>query len=302
MATTNSSTTSWRRKAARTPPPTPFLARCASKGHAVNAIESRHPPYFRGKLMTRRLAMVLLLLWSFAASAAQTDLLDIGEGAVVLSFTSEYGPIWAALLLVDGSTGTGWCSAQGKPHPNEIVIELPQLSELTAIALDNTGNQEGGYAGISAKHVEIHASTKSAKEGYQKISAVEVPRSGRNEVSLPATRAKWLKFVILSNWGNADFTELMELEAYGKPLETAKTAEVSGVYRTNYTPMLLEQSGSNVYGCYGSGTSLAGSFNGRVLQMEWRQGDGSRRGSTVMVLSDDNKFLNGLWYENGSYG
>lgn len=231
-------------------------------------------------------------------AAAQTDLLDIAAGAVVLSFSSEYSPAWAALLLIDGSTKTGWCN--GKPNPNTIVIELPRITELSTIVLDNTDTPESSYPGISARHVEIHASTTSSTDGFQKIATLEAAQGKRKEFPLAPTKARWLRLIILSNWGHAQYTELMELEANGKPLEEVKAAAISGVYVTNYGPLLLKQFGSNVYGCYGGGNTVWGSFNGRVLQAEWRH-SGSRIGTAMMVLSSDNEFLNGLWYEHGSY-
>lgn len=233
--------------------------------------------------------------------AAENDLLDLAAGSVVLSYTSQYSSAWSAILLVDGTTKTGWCN--GKPNPNAIVVELPQVTALTSIALDNTGVNEKGYPGISAKDVELYVSSTSPKSGFEKIATLQGAQGTRKEFPLAKpVNARWLKFVVLSNWGNAQYTELMELEAYGQPAEPQKAAPISGVYSTNYGPMFLKQSGANVYGCYGAGNSLAGSINGRAVQMEWRHSGGSRSGSAIMVLSSDNSFLNGLWYENGSFG
>jgi len=90
------------------------------------------------------------------------------------------------------------------------------------------------------------------------------------------TTARWLKFVIRSNWGNASYTELMELEAYGQP--------VSGP--VSQAPLTLTLSGMTVTGCYynGAGT-LSGTTDGRVVQFEWRQDGGKRVGTAMMVLS-----------------
>ena len=46
------------------------------------------------------------------APAERVDLLDIANGAVVLSKSSEYGGAqWSALALLDGTPSLGWCSA-----------------------------------------------------------------------------------------------------------------------------------------------------------------------------------------------
>jgi len=238
------------------------------------------------------------------ASNERLDPLDLANGAVVLSKSSEYGVTqWSALALLDGTPNVGWCSGENAPFPHQFLIELAHPISLESIALDNVQNQEANYAGISAKDVELWASNTSPTEGFVKVLQVQLPKAVRQEFKLAApTPARWLKIVILSNWGHPQFTELMELEAFGQPLPGAAVqAPLSGIYKTNYGLIQFDQSGNSVKGCYyeGQGT-FNGTTDGRVVQCEWRQDGGKRFGTALMVLSAKGDFINGFWYENGN--
>ncbi len=247
-------------------------------------------------------AVVALLVCAVAfGQAPRTNILELINGTVVASASSEYGG-WEARFMLDGSTARGWCSEKGKPLPHAIVLELAQPYALTSVAVDTTGDQEPGYPGISAKTVVVSGSTTSATGGFSELATVRVPKGGRGESALakPAV-ARWLKFEVTANWGNADYTEIMELEGYGTPSGPAPSVNVTGVYQTNYGPLRLEQDGGLVRGCYYNGAAqIDGSVKGRVLQAEWRQDEGKRVGTVVMVVSSGGDVLNGVWYRNGA--
>jgi outer membrane protein OmpA-like peptidoglycan-associated protein len=249
-----------------------------------------------------------LMLWAMAAAAApdagspkaRTNILSVASGAVLVSFTSEYGG-WNALYVLDGSPSAGWCSAQGKPLDNAFVVELPQRHRVDAVAIDNTTAQSA-FPGISVRHVEVWVSVKSATEGFSQVASGEAQQLSRTELALPKdTQAQWLKLVAKDNWGNAQYSELMELEAFGEPVGPAPArATVDGVYATNYGPLELKQSGTAVTGCYSSGGGqVIGASDGRVLNLQWVQDQGTRSGVAVMVISPHGESLNGLWYEAG---
>jgi outer membrane protein OmpA-like peptidoglycan-associated protein/ankyrin repeat protein len=234
-----------------------------------------------------------------AAADPKTNLLEFANGAVLLSVSSTYNAEWGILNLADGSTKYGWASAKNAAFPHTLVFELPQTHAITSIAVDNTGDQSASYPGISSKGIAVYGSTTSATEGFTKLVSFEAQRGGRTEVNLNApVTVQWLKFVVDSNWGNPEFTEIMEVEAYGQPVGPLPKVDVSGVYQTNYGPLRIEQDDTNVAGCYDyRGGSLSGSLHGRVMQMEWRQDEGRRVGTAILVLSSTGDALNGVWFE-----
>jgi len=251
---------------------------------------------------TTLVVLVSLLCGGAVAQTPRTNVLELANGAAVGSASSTFGGSWGPLSLTDGSTRSGWCSAQGAPLPHSIVIELPQAYSLTSVAVDATGDQEAGYPGISAKTVVVYGSMASASAGFSELVTVRVPKGGRGEAALPAgTVVRWMRFEVAANWGNAEYAEIMELEAYGTPSGPPPTADVTGVYETNYGPLRLEQQGGQVWGCYYEGKAdVEGSIKGRVMQAEWREDEGRRTGTVVMVLSSSGDALNGVWYENGA--
>jgi outer membrane protein OmpA-like peptidoglycan-associated protein len=250
------------------------------------------------------LVSVALVAPGAEAQPRRTNILELANGAVITSVSSTYGSNWGPLNLVDGSATLGWCSAQSAPLPHSIVIELPQSYALTSVAVDTTGDQESGYPGISAKTVAVYGSTTSDSDGFGLLSTLNVPQGGHKEATLsrPVT-AQWLKFVVTANWGNAEFTEVMELEGYGKPVGEPPKVDVSGVYETNYDLLRLEQDGTRVVGCYDHREGrISGNLLGRVLQGEWQEDNGQRFGTAVMVRSVQGDALNGVWYERGQLG
>lgn len=248
---------------------------------------------------------VLVVAVIFSSSpllaSQDNDLLDLDSGALVLSATTQYGGRWNAQSLLDGAEVTGWSSTKGYPYPNTLVIELPRQYLLTSFVIDNTGADESGFPGISARHFVLYASTDSQDEGFELVLSSEAAKGERKVFELEEpTEARWLKFAILSNWGNAAHTQVMELEAYGEPVGTVpRQMPLHGIYSTKFGLMRLEQRGSLVIGCYdGDNGTLAGRTNGRLLKFRWWE-NGPNAGTAAMVLSADGSSLNGLWYQRG---
>jgi len=236
----------------------------------------------------------MLLAWS---QTRGEDLLDLEAGAVILSATSEYDS-WPALALLDHNPYTGWASRRGRVAPNTIVIELPQTYVLEVFVFDNTRAQEIEYPGISARQIEIWFSTRGAEHGFEHVATVQATQGGREQFPLPVgSEARWVRLVVQSNWGNEEFTEIMELEAYGSPVgEASEPRPVSGTYLTNFGPLYLEQSGERVRGCYDDGTAVvSGRLEGRMMRLDWRDKSGS--GLALLMVSSGGEFLNGLWYQ-----
>ncbi len=231
------------------------------------------------------------------------DPLDLASGAVIVEFSSQYGGgEWSAMATIDGTTKTGWSSAQGAPFPHRFVIELARRLRLTTFTIDNSTAQESGYPGISAKDIEIQVSASSAAAGFRRVLLGQARRGARTVFRLPpGTEARWLAVLVHSNWGHQEYTEIMEFEAAGAPVGAPPPRPpVSGVYGSNYGPILISQQGGFAGGCYYGGSGwLTGSTDGRVLKLEWRQDHGRRFGATIMVLTSAGDFLNGLWYEGG---
>lgn len=169
------------------------------------------------------LIVVLLFAITSIGGAEQTDLLDSNAGASIVSASTEYSAGWGAPKLIDQTTAYGWCSAQGAALPHIIVIQLGKTAAISEFAIDNTGAQEDGYPGISARQFDLYASTQS-DSGFQLVLSGEAAKGARKSFSSFHSnfKANFLKLVILSNWGNESYTEIMELDAFGEPISPEK--------------------------------------------------------------------------------
>jgi len=238
------------------------------------------------------------------ADGSSSDVLNLASGAVVLSHSSQYNEEWAAMLLLDDTIEHGWSAAEGASFPHEVLIELEEQTTLDSIALDNTTAEEDEYPGISARDFEIWVSTEGPDAGFSKALEEEAAQGRRSTFAFPEpTSARWMKLVIHSNWGHDAYTELMELEGYGRSeTDRSNRVSISGVYETNYDLMQIEQRGTRIYGCYDfRGGTLVGSIDGAVAQFEWRHEVGGDTGTAIMVLSRSGEALNGLWYQDEEY-
>lgn len=227
------------------------------------------------------------------------DLLDLANGAIIVSATTEYDQSrWSALSTIDGTTQTGWASANSAVANTEFLIELADETALTEFVIDTRGVDGAGRA---ARHFKLSGSTTSASAGFELVYEGEAADEARNAFAIAnAAPARWLRLEIADNWGASDYTEIMELEAYGAVTKKTEYASVSGVYDTNYDLLRLEQNGRAVAGCYDWDHGvLTGDTDGRVIRFEWRE-DGPQIGTAIMVLTADAGFLNGLWYERGA--
>ncbi len=239
-----------------------------------------------------------------AAAEKRTDLLDFANGAVMLDHSSEYDGGWTGLNLIDSTAVTGWCSGTGSPFPHTALFELPQTYDITSVAVDNTGAQDGQYPGISAKEIRVFGSPVASDKNMVLLATLTLAPGQRQEVALKkSVNCLWLKFVVVSNHGHAQFTEIMELEAYGKPSAPLPKVDVTGTYQTNYDLLTLKQTGNVVKGCYNKGDGrLNGSLAGRVLQCQWWEKASHRTGSALLVLAASGSAINGIWFENGKVG
>lgn len=238
------------------------------------------------------------------ASAQEMNALALSNGAVLKSYTSEYGgrgsSEWIALALIDGNPAVGWSSEQFKSAPNEFLFELEMDFSLQSFSFDNTRTDEPTHPGISAKSIEVHVSADSETGPYQKLVSGEIAAGKVSEVALPEpVTARWVKLVIAGNGGHQEYTELMEFSAFGTPLEErAPSQNFSGVYDTNWGRFFLKHRDGELDGCYDHDS---GTFSGKqvdgLMNIEWRE-TGDQSGSAALAITDDGTSFSGLWYEN----
>ncbi|HEX3809342.1 MAG TPA: OmpA family protein [Rhizomicrobium sp.] len=250
-------------------------------------------------------AFLFAISAAFAADVAKPSSdMDVGafaNGALIESASSDYGGGWRAIQMLDENASTGWATEKGAKGPFEIVIALPERSEIHAVEFD-TASADG--EGRSAKNVDVYISDQSVGAGYALLDSVSLKQADnqRFDVAKPLA-GRWLKLVIKSNNGDADYAEIMNFRAFGTQLTHTPLPNVSGTYSSpQYGDFHLAQDGAQLSGCYEHDFGLVqGGLEGRLMRLTWTQGEkGETHGPAVMVLKPDGKTFHGMWSNDGS--
>jgi outer membrane protein OmpA-like peptidoglycan-associated protein len=257
-------------------------------------------------MMTRFRVFVAACILSVSTMNAQvpppdSNLAAFASGALVESTTSEYGGGWLARWITDENPATGWSSAQSAPGPFAIVISLAGRSELHALEFD-TASVENEKRG--AKDIEVAISDTSATAGFAPITTVALkPSADRQRFPLPKPAAgRWIKVTLKSNFGDTDYTQLMDFRALGKVLAPpAMPANLSGTYHSAlFGDFHLQQAGAGLSGCYEhkDGT-FTGGAESAFMRLTWHETP-DRSGPAIMVMTRDGKGFEGWWADEGS--
>lgn len=242
-----------------------------------------------------------------ATGPGTLNALALENGAVLVTDGGSYGgpepgAEWSSWALADGSEAKGWCSPQGKPTGLAFVWELDTTWRLETVAISTRNVQDADYPGISARSVEIWTADGGA---FKKTGTFEIGKQARKEFPLPkGTTAREVKIVVTGNHGNAEFTEIAEVELLGARAGAVAPPKLAGDWVTRYGGMRFVLDGESVHGCYDftAGATVEGSLAGRTAQVEWVEpGEGSvRRGTAIFSVVADGGRLWGVWYEGGA--
>ncbi len=254
----------------------------------------------------------VLMLFGVASSAAaplpasqDINLSAFANGALRESASSEYSGSWEARWITDENPQTGWAPEKGANGPFEIVISLPERSEIHALEFDTASvDGDGGLRG--AKDIDVLVSDTSATAGFAPLTSVALkPGKDRQHFNLGKPGAgRWIKLVFRSNNGDPDYTELMEFRALGTQLtQTPLPTNLSGTYSSaNFGNFHLQQDGAHLRGCYEHSEGLVqGGLESHLMRLTWYQ-SGGVHGSAIMVLKRHGKGFEGWWNEAGDSG
>jgi outer membrane protein OmpA-like peptidoglycan-associated protein len=236
--------------------------------------------------------------------AERLDALDFDNGAILIKETGSYASgiaSWSAWHLTDGNEGAGWCSPKGAPVGSTFEWDLDTTWDIQAFAVSTRNMQEGGYPGISAKAVELWLDGGGS---WRKVGTFQIGKLERKEYPLPAgSRARQVRLVVAGNHGNAEYTEIAEIDLFGTRATPAATARIAGNFKTNYGPLRFVQEGEEVFGCYDWADVAAvwGTVVGRNARVVWyeERGASAREGTATFALAPGGDRIWGVWYEGG---
>jgi outer membrane protein OmpA-like peptidoglycan-associated protein len=239
--------------------------------------------------------------------AAESNLLSWGAGAVVVTAPPSYADTgsWSPESLLDELPNTGWATKDGDLTPKVMVFEMAEKSTISSVAFD-TAQVENAERGAKDVKVEISDSKDGAYTVIATESLAKVKDHQKFALKTPAT-GRYVRLTVLSNWGDAKYMELMNIYAYGRPLEKGPLPDNSGMFTSSFGKFHMQQTGSAVNGCYewDGGLIENGGFEGRVLRFTWTQDNGTaprRGGPAMMIFSDDGQSFIGYWWGDSANG
>jgi outer membrane protein OmpA-like peptidoglycan-associated protein len=237
-----------------------------------------------------------------SAPSADINLTAFANGALVESSTSDYGGSWVARWITDENPATGWASVKGAAGPFAIVISLPERSEIHSLEFDTASTENAARA---ARDIDVSMSDLSASDGFATVATVSL-KSGADKQAFALPKAgsgRWIKLTITTNHGDPDYTELMEVRAFGKQLtQTPVPTNLSGTYHSDaFGDFHLQQDGAALSGCYEHKSGLVqGGAEAHLMRLTWREVDNS--GPAIMVVARDGQHFVGWWATQGSSG
>ena len=238
------------------------------------------------------------------SGASSVNLLSWGAGALIVQAPPSYSVSgnWSPDALLDELPNTGWATQVGDLTPKVFIFELAVRSQITSLGFD-TAQVENRGRGAKDVKVEISDSKDGGFTQIASPSLAPVTDHQRFVLKTPAA-GRYLRLTVLSNWGDNQYMEIMDVYAYGKPLVQQALADNSGTFSSDYGDFHMQQTGATVNGCYEHADGLIenGGFDGRVLQFTWSesQSDGSRRGGPAMLtFADDGQSFTGFWWNEG---
>ena len=276
--------------------------RCASQSGDDTIAQRNLTSGRQAALRCIPLAAAALLMFSAARAedAAPVDLLAFSNGALIERTSAPYDDSWHGIWLLDEDVHTGWANDVSIKPPFEIIISVPDQSRFTRFVFDTASVETPERA---AKDIDIFISDQSTPAGFTNVMSVKLgPASdGQGFDAPPGTVGRWLKFVLKSNYGDAQYVEVMNLHGFGVPIAVSPLPSVSGTYESEaYGKFHLAQSGAQLTGCYEyKGGLVQGGLEAHLMRLTWSEENGAKSGPAVMVATRDGRGFHGLWRLDG---
>lgn len=210
---------------------------------------------------------------------------------------------WTGRAMIDEKFETGWCSQRGFEGEKSFIFELSEDYHIDELKFYNS--KDPTYFGLNSKKITIEYSKKGPYSGYKKVGSFILQQHKSTTFEIPSFSARWIKLTIHSNYGNSEYTELMEFEALGYfDRMRTKAIDLKGSWETNFgTVSLNENEHGLLYGCFkhSHGEIVTEGVYRRKLNIKWAEPSVEVYGWAVLVLNKEGEAISGIWgYEDDS--
>jgi outer membrane protein OmpA-like peptidoglycan-associated protein len=234
--------------------------------------------------------------------APELNLLAFSSGALIERASSDYGGGWNPMGLIDEDPARGWATEKDARVPFEVVISLPERSEIRRFEFDTASVESPDR---SAKDIDILMSDESATAGFKPVLSVKLKPDADAQKFAPRAPGvgRWVKLVVKSTHGSTEYAEIMDVRGYGIELTSTPLPNVSGTYDSpQFGQFHLSQNGAQLSGCYEhKGGLLQGGLEAHLMRLQWSEED-SGKGPALMVMTRDGKGFKGFWRRDDETG
>lgn len=255
---------------------------------------------------------LITIAWFCFGQNTSYNALSLRSGCRLLSNPGAYTPTrnttarideWSAEAIIDENGSNGWCSSQYKTSSLVFLFELSEVHDVERLDFDNSCQQQ--YSGICAKDVLVEASLVSSVEGFTTVGKFTLEQYKKNSFTINTLKTRWLRVTIINNYGNREWTELMEIAAIGKfsNYELSASPNIVGEWSSNWDWVSMKMNDNGyIYGCYkyNNGTLSAGTVNRRVFEFEWEEKIVKTHGWATLVINEEENRVTGIWGFNNN--
>ncbi|HEX2962330.1 MAG TPA: OmpA family protein [Ignavibacteriales bacterium] len=168
------------------------------------------------------LFLAILFASGYAQQASENNLFDYNRGVRVVDFSSNYEDRWDVQNILENTPmptygdWPAWCTAQNAPFPHFVTVDLSRTEWIDILIFNNKiPDESGGWKGISAKDIDVYISGRSKDEGFVKAASFRLENNVSHQVvKITPVEARWVKFVVNSNYGHPEYTELGQLGGF----------------------------------------------------------------------------------------
>ncbi|HEY2091369.1 MAG TPA: discoidin domain-containing protein [Thermoanaerobaculia bacterium] len=223
-----------------------------------------------------------------AAPVARPNLMDLAQGACVVSRTAELDLEHSALRLIDDANSTGWVTPAEDPAQS-VVLSLPARARIDRVGIVST------RVGASARDLQIDFSLDGVGfNGGVMLKAKQV--EGPQDLPVaPAVEAQYVRLTTLN--GHGPHVLIRSLVVNGAFLAQPTAGAIDGCWSVNGQPATFHSDHAAATGYGGpNGMTLDGGSDGRFYRFAWTRD--KQYGLAALSVTPDGKHLGAIvWHE-----
>lgn len=221
------------------------------------------------------------------AAPAAVNLLQLSNGASVVSRTAEYWYETTAAHAMDGDDLSHWASPPAGAEQT-LVVAFPARSRIRRLGISTT-------RGTAVPAMRVESSLDGA--AWAPVTTLSFDPSSQIPQVRDVAPFEALYLQLQTIAPNQMFTVIRELHAFGDELEAPHPGSIAGCWTINGRAARFEQKGAQVRGVIDptdreKTIQLDGGFDGRAHRFMWLAG--AQWGDAILTVSPDGNSISGV--------